>query len=183
MVSPRMATSAVRAGAPVPSRPTGTFTAYRHDPDDPTSLSNDFVRAVYEDSNGDGVRGAAELGLEGVTVELRDAVSDVLVASAVTDADGHYHFTDPGDGTYKVVEQQPVGLDVVPATRFIRLAVDSQGRALERQPGLPGGAERRSRPRPGEAAGAAVGQGGAAPGDRFQIAGPVLFHGSQRLCN
>ncbi len=31
---------------------TATFTRYRHDPEDPTSLSDDFVRALYEDRSG-----------------------------------------------------------------------------------------------------------------------------------
>ncbi|MHC4486859.1 MAG: two-component regulator propeller domain-containing protein, partial [Planctomycetota bacterium] len=33
-------------------RETGTFTRYRHDPDDPASLSNDQVRAMYVDRSG-----------------------------------------------------------------------------------------------------------------------------------
>jgi hypothetical protein len=66
--------------------------------------------SVYEDSNGDGIRSAADLGVEGVTIELRDAATNAVVASTVTDADGNYHFGDPGNGTYKLVEIQPAGL-------------------------------------------------------------------------
>ena len=34
-------------------RETGTFTVYRHAPQDPTSLSSDDVRAILEDGEGD----------------------------------------------------------------------------------------------------------------------------------
>jgi Two component regulator propeller. len=34
-------------------RKTGTFTRYMHDPDNPHSLINDKIRAIFEDSKGD----------------------------------------------------------------------------------------------------------------------------------
>jgi serine phosphatase RsbU (regulator of sigma subunit) len=33
-------------------RDTGTFFRYAHDPDDPSSISNDFIRVIFEDSDG-----------------------------------------------------------------------------------------------------------------------------------
>ncbi|MCP3937059.1 MAG: hypothetical protein GY708_17020, partial [Actinomycetia bacterium] len=80
-------------------------------PDEPAAPPAPGISgSVYEDSNGNGLRDATELGIDGVTVELRDATTDVLVASAVTDIDGNYHFADPGDGTFKIVELQPTDM-------------------------------------------------------------------------
>jgi hypothetical protein len=76
----------------------------------PTPPSPGISGVVYEDSNGNGVYDPTDLGVAGVTIELRDAATDALMASAVTDLDGRYHFDDPGDGAYKLVEAQPAEL-------------------------------------------------------------------------
>ena len=64
---------------------------------------------AFRDRNQDGALGAAEPGLGGVTVELRDS-GNALVATTTTAADGSYLFTGitPGAG-YQVIETQPAG--------------------------------------------------------------------------
>jgi hypothetical protein len=64
---------------------------------------------VWEDSNGNGVQDAGELGKAGVTLELYDAAGTVLLATTTTDANGHYSFNEtnvPGgvlpQTTYKI---------------------------------------------------------------------------------
>jgi DNA-directed RNA polymerase II subunit RPB1 len=57
---------------------------------------------VWIDQDRDGVQDAGEPKLEGVTVELRDTASGKVVASAKTDADGHYLFDLLPKGEYTV---------------------------------------------------------------------------------
>jgi uncharacterized repeat protein (TIGR01451 family) len=78
---------------------------------------------VYRDRNQDGALGAAEPGLAGVTVELRDS-GNALVATTTTAADGSYLFTGitPGAG-YQVIETQPVGYGSSTANTLGGLAV------------------------------------------------------------
>ncbi|NJL59078.1 MAG: DUF11 domain-containing protein [Desulfobacteraceae bacterium] len=56
---------------------------------------------VWVDKNGDGVPSPGE-GIPGVTVILLDGDGNVI-ATTVTDDDGHYHFTDLEPGDYTVV--------------------------------------------------------------------------------
>ncbi len=74
---------------------------------------------VFNDANGDAIRGATELGLVGVTLQLLSpgpdgtpgTSDDVLVATTVTDADGAYRFAGVVPGTYLVREIDPAGFD------------------------------------------------------------------------
>lgn len=64
--------------------------------------------AVFRDLDGDGVRDAAEGGIAGVTITLRDD-SDNEVASTISGDDGAWSFTDVAPGTYSIVEEdQPL---------------------------------------------------------------------------
>ncbi len=63
---------------------------------------------VYLDSNNNGTQEPGEPGLEGVTLSLPASVLNALgVANltAITDADGHYQFTDLLAGSYTVTQQ------------------------------------------------------------------------------
>ncbi len=57
---------------------------------------------IYLDQNGNGQQGPGESGLEGVTVELYDAAGTVLLATTLTDENGHYYFPGLSAGTYTV---------------------------------------------------------------------------------
>jgi hypothetical protein len=48
---------------------------------------------VWTDSDQDGIQDAGEPGISGVTVKLYNVTTGVLVATATTDASGHYKFT------------------------------------------------------------------------------------------
>jgi len=58
---------------------------------------------VYNDLNGNGLKGAGEPGLSGWTVDLEDSSGNIL-ASVLTDANGNYAFTGVGGGSYQVAE-------------------------------------------------------------------------------
>ena len=58
---------------------------------------------VYNDLDGNGLKGSGEPGLQGWTVELEDSSGNVL-AAVLTDANGNYAFTGVGGGTYEVAE-------------------------------------------------------------------------------
>lgn len=70
---------------------------------------------VYYDRNDDGVRQADELGIAGVTVNLyRDANNDnvadgAAIATATTDANGFYRFSNLAPGNYIVGAMVPAG--------------------------------------------------------------------------
>jgi protocatechuate 3,4-dioxygenase beta subunit len=70
----------------------------------PSSLSG----LVFNDRDQDCVQDTGESGIEGVTIELRDATGDVI-ATTTTDADGAYRFDGLRAGTYTVFEVQPNG--------------------------------------------------------------------------
>ena len=66
----------------------------------------------FQDTNGDGVRQAGELGLAGITLFLDTNSNGVLDAgepTTITDASGNYLFTNLGAGTYSVREVVPTG--------------------------------------------------------------------------
>ena len=63
---------------------------------------------VFVDGNGDCVHDDEEPGLEGVTIELRDATG-ITIATTTTDSNGQYTFGNLAPGNYSVFEQQPDG--------------------------------------------------------------------------
>jgi len=83
---------------------------------------------VVADADADGQYDSGETLLSGVTVYLLDA-SGSRIATAVTDANGEYRFTNLAPGTYGVEEVQPDGfydgLDTVGSAGGSRLAPDS----------------------------------------------------------
>jgi hypothetical protein len=62
---------------------------------------------VWLDTNANGVQDAGELGLAGVTVQLKDGTGTV-VQTMTTDANGNYGFT-VAPGTYSVAVVAPAG--------------------------------------------------------------------------
>jgi serine-aspartate repeat-containing protein C/D/E len=78
---------------------------------------------VWEDSNGNGVQDAGELGVDGATVSLKDAAGNV-VSTVVTHDGGQYGFTvDPG--TYTVSVAAPSGYTFTGAGKGGNGALDS----------------------------------------------------------
>jgi hypothetical protein len=78
---------------------------------------------AFADLNQDGLREAGEPGLEGITIELRDA-GGMLLATAVTAADGTYRFIGQSAGTtYQVDVLWPADIQPTsPTTLTVRLA-------------------------------------------------------------
>ena len=78
------------------------------------SVNNNFTKIpagpllggrVYFDANNNGAFDTpADFGFANQTVELRDNVSNALIATTTTDANGYYLFTGFAPGTYKVVQ-------------------------------------------------------------------------------
>ena len=66
---------------------------------------------VWEDRDADGVQDPVEPGVAGVTVELYDADTDVLVATQVTDVNGNYLFENLPPGDYYLVFILPASDD------------------------------------------------------------------------
>ncbi len=67
---------------------------------------------VYSDINDDGVRGATEIGIEGVEIRLQSisTVNGTITRTTRTATDGSYSFTNLPPGRYKVTEvNQPAG--------------------------------------------------------------------------
>jgi hypothetical protein len=68
--------------------------------------------AVFEDTNGNGVKDSGEPGIQNVTVTLSgvSVVSGTITPKTVTtDSNGNYTFTGLTPGTYIIVETQPAG--------------------------------------------------------------------------
>jgi hypothetical protein len=68
---------------------------------------------VWVDDNRDGIQDSGELGLAGVTVELRGD-DNTLVATTTTSSGGSYEFADVIPGSYYVQIQVPSGYKWVP---------------------------------------------------------------------
>lgn len=90
--TPNSAATPVNAGDVL----TGVDFGYQYAPP-PGSLGD----RVWNDANGNGQQDSGELGLGGVTVQIRDANGDLLT-SAVTDGAGNYAFLSVDAGTYQI---------------------------------------------------------------------------------
>jgi protocatechuate 3,4-dioxygenase beta subunit len=78
---------------------------------------------VWEDSNGNGVQDAGEAGIDGVKVDLKDSLGNV-VGSTVSHDGGKYSFTvDPG--TYSIAVTAPSGYGVTAQGQGANAAADS----------------------------------------------------------
>ena len=64
---------------------------------------------VWEDTDGNGRQNGTEPGISGVTVRLYNCVTNALVASTTTGANGIYNFAGLPPGTYHVEFQTPAG--------------------------------------------------------------------------
>ncbi|WP_296699811.1 SdrD B-like domain-containing protein [Thiocapsa sp. UBA6158] len=64
---------------------------------------------IWLDENGNGIPNAGEPGIANLKVELKDG--DTVVATAYTDTNGGYLFTDVTPGEYKIVVTPPPGLN------------------------------------------------------------------------
>ncbi|MEX0712160.1 MAG: SdrD B-like domain-containing protein, partial [Pirellulales bacterium] len=73
---------------------------------EPVSLGG----TVYVDDNDNGLRGASEPGIAGVTLVLLGANGSPLGPTTTTDAQGAYLFSNLAPGVYGVAEIQPAGL-------------------------------------------------------------------------
>ena len=80
---------------------------------------------LFHDLNGNGVRDRGEPGLEGWTIELRDAATGTVLQTVVTGPDGRYCFLGLQLGNYIVREvQQPGWVETTPLERRVNLPRD-----------------------------------------------------------
>ena len=92
---------------------------------------------------------SGDTAISGVTLALRDAATDALIATTTTNGTGAYTFSDVQPGSYKIVETQPAGYhsvsdkdggnldiigDVTPVTVTYN-ATSSDNNFVEEQPG------------------------------------------------
>ncbi|OEZ59057.1 SdrD B-like domain-containing protein [Duganella sp. HH105] len=78
---------------------------------------------VWEDKNGNGVQDSGETGIDGVKVDLKDSLGNV-VNSTVTHDGGQYSFTvDPG--TYSIAVTAPAGYGITAQNQGGNAATDS----------------------------------------------------------
>ncbi len=90
-----------------------------------TVTLSDISGTVYHDLNGDNIQESGEPGIPNVTLTLYKLVGDDYVpvttgagatVTTTTDANGDYTFSNLVDGTYEVVETQPIAYDSVGAS-------------------------------------------------------------------
>ena len=79
---------------------------------------------VWEDMNYNGLQDAGEAGIKGVTVKLLNSAGTV-VATATTDANGNYLFSNVAPGDYKVQVVTPTGYYITKQNQGTNDAVDS----------------------------------------------------------
>ena len=92
-----------------PTNPPGTYTETAQSGSTVSGLDFGNFKSVtvtgdiYNDLDGNGLRGKGEPGLAGWTVDLEDSSGNVL-ATVLTDSNGNYSFTGVGGGSYQVAE-------------------------------------------------------------------------------
>ena len=84
----------------------------------------------YIDADGDGMRGATELGVPGVVISLSGSESSgaSIDRSALSDEDGFYSFDDLEAGTYQLSKRQPAAMVDSQASTAVSGAVTSNDR-------------------------------------------------------
>ncbi|WP_341405633.1 SdrD B-like domain-containing protein [Luteolibacter soli] len=90
---------------------------------------------VWNDVNGDGQKGASEVGIAGVTVTLYRGGNDTIAATTTTNASGLYSFTNQMPGSYYVVFD-PVAGYIRSAADQGADASDSDANAVGRTPAI-----------------------------------------------
>jgi len=73
---------------------------------------------VFSDLNGDGIQGAAEVGIAGIRVNLLDGTGATVLATAVTDANGEYYFRSGTEANANDNVGLVAGAGILPATNF-----------------------------------------------------------------
>lgn len=77
---------------------------------------------VFNDSDANGTQDLGELGIAGVTVNLKDSLGNII-DTAVTDANGNYLFMNVIPGDYTVEVAGPAGMDITtPGSYSVTLA-------------------------------------------------------------
>ncbi len=79
---------------------------------------------VWNDANGNGIQDATEIGLSGVTVQLKNTAGTVITTTT-SNASGFYQFTGIAPGTYTVQFLAVAGFGVSPANVGSNDAIDS----------------------------------------------------------
>jgi len=79
---------------------------------------------LFHDLNGNGVRDRGEPGLEGWTIELRDAATGTVLQTVVTGPDGRYCFLGLQLGNYIVRPVLQPGWEKPPLERRVNLPRD-----------------------------------------------------------
>ena len=78
---------------------------------------------VFDDRNGDGIKGGDEAGIGGVTVTLK--TDDTLVEATTTAGNGAFIFTQVGEGSFTVEEDDPEGfVSTTPNEETISLSAE-----------------------------------------------------------
>ena len=76
----------------------------------PEDQNNSVGDTVWLDIDGDGTQNNGEAGIAGVTIDLVDPTTSVVIASTVTDGNGNYLFNGIPDGIYDVVVTDTNGI-------------------------------------------------------------------------
>ena len=91
-----------------------------------TTCSGVIGSYVWKDTNGNGIQNSTELGIAGVTVQLKK--NGTVIATTTTSSSGYYQFTGLCAGTYTVViPTTPTGMTASPSNVGTDRSVDSNG--------------------------------------------------------
>src|SRR6185295_3943564 len=93
----------------------------------PTATCSGVIGSyVWKDANGNGIQNTGELGIAGVTVQLKK--NGTVIATTTTSSSGYYQFTGLCAGTYTVViPTTPTGMTASPSVVGNDRSVDSNG--------------------------------------------------------
>ncbi len=88
------------------------------------TATNSIGDKVWLDANADGFQDVAEIGLQGIVVNLLDE-NGTIIASMVTDKNGNYSFQNLPNGNYKVQVVVPGGFAITGLNAGSNTALDS----------------------------------------------------------